>query len=196
MKNLLKAPVCALAGLSLMAGAVAPVVAMADVTGNTGQTQVTLEASADLSNLTITVPTDLVLVADGAGDIIGPKDSGAYDIVNGSVYGVHVSNIKTTALNGTNIVADASASDAKDSISVDMTFTGGTKAPGAAIKMSDTLTGKTNPGIDLGYKGIEGEKNKASATFTGKAKNLSKDYTSGQKVATIDYTFAVGNTNA
>lgn len=75
-------------------------------------------------------------------------------------------------------------------------FAGGTKAPGAAIKMSDTLTGKANPGIDLGYKGIEGEKNKASATFTGKAKNLSKDYTSGQKVATIDYTFAVGNTNA
>lgn len=176
-----------------MAGAVAPIAAVAD-TSKTASTEVTLQASAELSKLSIAVPTDLVLVVDGAGDIVGPKD-GAYQIDNGSVYGVHVAKIQTTAAGGTNIVADASASDAKDAVSVDMTFTGGTKAPGAAIKLSDTLnTGKANPGIDLGYEGVEGSKDVASATFTGKAKNLTKDYTQGQKIATVNYAFAVGNT--
>ena len=118
--------------------AMAPATALADQTG-TGQTDVYVqindserggtEYDSDTSpyynpdedgdglgdNLAFTVPVEIDFVADSHGVLTGPSAEATY-IENESAFAIHGSSLDVDAVNGWNIVADASAASAANSI--------------------------------------------------------------------------------
>ena len=78
--------------------------------GLTGSTDVTVSTLADQTQLKFSVPTEYPFAADSAGVLTGPSNE-ASQIVNLSIFPIHVTNIAVAEQNGWNIVADAVAAD-------------------------------------------------------------------------------------
>lgn len=187
----------AVAGLiegGLMLGAAAPAFAleasstpgtMSNGTGNTASTDVYLQADTDKLIVADTTQINMIVQADGT--LTGPSTA---NIKNGSAFTIRVKNIKATAKNGFALEQTAAAND-----SVSMNITPRTDKA-TAVNLASCLDGGLNVSDGnwtLTKKGTEAD---TIHLFTGGTmSNITKDLSANQQFATIDWTFAPGNTN-
>lgn len=176
----------------LMLGAAAPAFAleasstagtMSDGSSNTATTDVYLQANSD--KLIVAAPTQINMVVQADGTLTGPS-AAATQLVNGSVFGVHVKNIKATAENGFALEQTAAAND-----SVSMNITPGN---GTAVNLASCLDGgKTIAGSDWNLTKKDTPGATINLTTGGTMSNITKDLSANQQFGTIDWTFAAGN---
>ena len=158
----------------------APASAMAAEGPTTKSTPVTLVG--DSSNLTVTVPTVIPFVMTADGVLTSSAD--AMKIVNGSNFGINVSDVAVEAQDPFTIVADASVSDADNA--VDFQF-----------GVEDAKIDAATPSVKAGKynMGPAGAANALTIVAEGNAKNVKADLSDAQQVASITWTFAAGNVN-
>lgn len=176
----------------LMLGAAAPAFAleasstpgaMSDGSSNTATTDVYLQANSD--KLIVAAPTQINMVVQADGTLTGPS-AAATQLVNGSVFGVHVKNIKATAENGFALEQTAAAND-----SVSMNITPGS---GTAVNLASCLDGgKTIAGSDWNLAKKDTPGATINLTTGGTMSHITKDLSANQQFGTINWTFAAGN---
>ena len=179
----------AVAGLiagGLMLGA-APTFALASpevgLIGSHAFTNVYLQA--DSNKLIVSAPTQINMIVQADGTLTGPS-AAATQLQNGSVFGVHVKNIKATAENSFALEETAATSD-----SVSMNIT---PANGTAVNLASCLNGGkdvADSDWNLTKKGTDGAT--IDLTTGGTLSNVTKDLSTNQQFGTIDWTFAAGN---
>lgn len=179
----------AVAGLiagGLMLGA-APTFALAapevGLIGSHASTNVYLQA--DSNKLIVSAPTQINMIVQADGTLTGPS-AAATQLQNGSVFGVHVKNIKATAENSFALEETAATSD-----SVSMNIT---PANGTAVNLASCLNGGkdvADSDWNLTKKGTDGAT--IDLTTGGTLSNVTKDLSTNQQFGTIDWTFAAGN---
>ena len=192
IKNRAAAVAC---GLALAATVFAPVTAFAaDNTtavnsDNTGSTDVTvISQKSDEGGLTgedqlaFEVPTKIAFAAKADGTLVGPSAS-ATQIVNKSVFGIHVTNIAVTAADGWNYVADASTATQDNAISFTLNNVN------AAVKGDVSSETAWN----MAYAGSQDASDSIAVATTGKVARVTNDLKTEQKAATITWTLAAGN---
>ena len=172
-------------GLALATTALAPAAAFA--AGNTGTTEVTIEAQKDAQGndqLAFEVPTKIPFAAKADGTLVGPKPEKT-KIVNKSVFPIHVTGMSTSAENtGWNLVADASKASASETNALSFELNGVSAATPANLS--------ANASWNMGYAGSG--KDSVAITSTGKVAHVTKDLSSAQKAATVTWTLAAGAT--
>lgn len=158
----------------------APIMGTVDASTPTSQT-ITLVYEIDDSNLTVTVPT-VIPFTMGADGVLTSASSGALQIVNGSNFAIHVSDVDVAQQSPFNIVADA-AQAAEDN-AVDFQF-----------GVDSALIDAANPTAKAGSYNLA-PTGDAGATLTlkaqGDAKNVKRDLSVETKLADITWTFTVG----
>ena len=176
----------------LMMGAAAPAFAldastvdgtMSNGSNNTASTAVYLQADTD--KLIVKAPTQINMLVQADGSLTGPS-AAATQLENGSAFGIHVSNIKTTAQNG---FALESSATANDSVSLDLK-----PGSGTAVNAASCLSGKAITGTadwNMTKAGTDGKT--IDLGTSGKLSNITKDLAANQQFAQIDWTFAAGN---
>lgn len=173
-----KATASVMATAMLAAAIASPLAAFAAPT-----TQVTLEA--DDSNLTVTVPTVIPFMM-GADGVLTSASADTLQIVNGSNFGIHVSDVAVDVETPFTLVADAGA--ATEDNAVDFQF-------GVDGDLIDAAAPTLVAGsYDLMPTGAAG------ATLTlkaeGNAKNVSEDISTSETLANIRWSFAAGYAQA
>lgn len=142
---------------------------------------ITLVYEIDDSNLTVTVPT-VIPFTMGADGVLTSASSGALQIVNGSNFAIHVSDVDVAQQSPFNIVADAA--QASEDNAVDFQF-----------GVEDHLIDAANPTAKAGSYDLA-PTGDAGATLTlkaqGDAKNVKEDLSVETKLADIRWTFTVG----
>lgn len=187
IKNRAVAVAC---GLALATTALAPAAAFAagDATtvtsGNTGTTEVTVEAQKDAQGkdqLAFEVPTVIPFAAKADGTLVGPSKE-TTEIVNLSVFPIHVTGMSTSAKGtGWSLVADASKSASENSLSFELN--------GVSAATSADLSKDAD--WNMGYAGSG--KDSVAIASTGKVSHVTKDLSSAQKAATVTWTLAAGS---
>lgn len=152
--------------------------------GLTGSTDVTVSTLADQTQLKFSVPTEYPFAADSAGVLTGPSDE-ASQIVNLSIFPIHVTNIAVTEQNGWNIVADAAAADTTNN--AQFTLNNKTTATTAAAKAGVDVSSDAN--YDMSYAGSATDK----VTVTTSDAKVTKDLTAKESMAKITWTLAAGS---
>ena len=189
IKNRAVAVAC---GLALATTALAPAAALADNTtlvkdGNTGTTEVTIEAQKDAQGhdqLAFEVPTVISFAAKADGTLVGPSAE-ATKIVNKSVFPIHVTNMSVSTDNTSwNLVDDASKSSEANALSFEIH---GLSAALVAQKCAD-LDGDTY--WNMGYAGSVTDS--VAIDSTGKVANVNLDLSQPQHAATVTWTLAAG----
>lgn len=189
IKNRAVAVAC---GLALATTALAPAAAFAagNTTlvkdGNTGPTDVTVQVQKDqgVDQLAFEVPTVIPFAAKADGTLIGPSKE-TTEIVNKSVFPIHVTKMSTSAVGtGWSLVADASKSTSENSLSFELN--------GVSAATPADLSAKA--AWSMGYAGSG--KDSVAITSTGKVSHVTKDLSSAQKAATITWTLAAGSGSA
>lgn len=192
MKNLAKLKSrCAVvtAGLMVAASLSAPVCAFADQNAGTAQsTDVTIQSVATSGgqttsddNLTFSTPTVIPFSANSKGEMTGPS-AAATQIINKSIFPVHVTKMAVAEQDPFHIVDDVTASTGAN----DVQFTiHGAKAAASVDLSADAAwnmgyAGSTTDHIDLD-------------TSNAKIARVTADLSSPQKAATITWTLASGN---
>lgn len=186
IKNRAVAVAC---GLALATTALAPAAAFAAgnattvTSGNTGTTEVTIEAQKDAQGndqLAFEVPTKIPFAAKADGTLVGPS-ADETKIVNLSVFPIHVTGMSTSAKGtGWSLVADASKSASENSLSFELN---GVSAATPANLSADASW-------NMGYEGSGA--NTVAIASTGKVSHVTKDLSSAQKAATVTWTLAAG----
>lgn len=180
---------CALGTLSALLAPVSAFAATAtEVTGNAGQTEVTVKAAE--GNIVFEVPTVIPFAAGGDGSLIVPEDE-TIQIVNKSIFGISVTNMKVKAEANWNLVSDATDSDVDNSIDFQI---------GPSLNMKDASAAATEKGTSLKSDaswnmGYEGSGNNILAlSAAGNVAHVVEDLSAenGSKVATITWTVAAG----
>lgn len=151
-----------------------------------GQAQTGVYLQADNTKLIASVPTQINVQVNGDGSFITPSAS-ATEIQNGSIFGIHVSKIQTTAMNDFALVDDASSADENDAIEFNVTPDSGT-----AITLANTVSGLSNLGLDWNMDKKDGSHDSIALTTDGAINNVTKDLGSSQQFAQINWTFAAG----
>ena len=152
---------------------------------NAGTTQVTVEADPS-SVIEYDVPTELPFYVAADGTLTGPTPS-ACQIVNKSVFGIHVTNVSVTPADGWNIVSSAEVGSGINSI--DFQF--------GPIKQIDALSAinqvdvSSDASFNMGYAGSG--KETVSINSGGDVARLTHDITKPVPVATISWTVAAGS---
>ena len=158
--------------------------------GNTGTTDVTVVTNADQTQLKFSVPTEYPFAADSAGVLTGPSDE-ASQIVNLSIFPIHVTGIDVAEQNGWNVVADVAAADTTNNAQ----FTLNNKT--TATKASDAkghVDVSNDANYDMSYAGSATDKVTVTTT-DGKVSKVTKDLTAKDKLAQITWTLAAGSSN-
>lgn len=180
---------CALGTLSAL---LAPVSAFAatttEVTGNAGQTEVTVKAAE--GNIVFEVPTVIPFAAGGDGTLIAPENE-YLQIKNKSIFDIHVTNMKVAQEEPWNIVDDASNSQESNAIDFQI-------GPNADMKKAsnasqeDGINLANNANWDMGYLGSGNETLQLSAS--GHIADVTEDLSAegGSKVAVITWTVEAG----
>lgn len=189
VKNKLAAVVCGLA----LAGTVAmPVAALADqetvsniTSPNTGTTEVTIQAaksSDGKDQLSFSVPTVIPFAVTAKdGTLVGP-DASATQIVNKSVFPIHVTKMAVAEQSPFHVVSDTSHSTTEN----DIQFTiHGAKAA-ADVDLSKDVS------WDMEYAASSDKNHINLDTTNGKVARVTADLSKAQKVATITWTLAAG----
>lgn len=178
----------ALLAASLLAGvAFAPATQAFAADTVDGQASTGVYLQADSTKLVASVPTQINVQVNGDGSFITPSSS-ATKIQNGSIFGIHVSKIQTTAMNDFNLVADASSADENNAIEFNVTPDSGTP-----VTLADTTSGLSTSGSDWNMDKQGGSHDSIALTTDGSIKNVTKDLSSSQQFAQISWTFAAGN---
>ncbi len=152
---------------------------------NAGTTQVTVEADPS-SVIEYDVPTELPFYVAADGTLTGPTPS-ACQIVNKSVFGIHVTEVSVTPADGWNIVSSAEVGSGINSI--DFQF--------GPIKQIDALSAinqvdvSSDASFNMGYAGSG--KETVSINSSGDVARLTHDITKPIPVATISWTIAAGS---
>lgn len=152
-------------------------------TGNTVSTAVYLQADSD--KLLVKAPTQINMLVQADGTLTGPS-ADATTIENGSVFGIHVSNIKTEGVSGFALDNQTSKSG-----NVDLNITPNGKT---AVNAGSCLSGKAiTAGTDwnMAKTGTDGATIKLGTS--GSVSNITTDLAKGQQFGTINWTFAAGN---
>lgn len=175
-------------GLALAATTLAPVAAFAAgnavTSGNTGSTEVTIQAEKDTQGkdqLNFEVPTVIPFAAKADGTLVGPSAE-ATKITNKSVFPIHVTGMSAST-EGTNwkLVADASKSSDANALSFELN--------GVSAAHPDNLSGKAS--WDMGYAGSATDS--VAVASTGRVANVNLNLSSAQKAATVTWTLAAGS---
>lgn len=152
---------------------------------NAGTTQVTVEADPS-SVIEYDVPTELPFYVAADGTLTGPTPS-ACQIVNKSVFGIHVTEVSVTPADGWNIVSSAEVGSGINSI--DFQF--------GPIKQIDALSAinqvdvSSDASFNMGYAGSG--KETVGIDSGGDVARLTHDITKPIPVATISWTVAAGS---
>lgn len=152
---------------------------------NAGTTQVTVEADPS-SVIEYDVPTELPFYVAADGTLTGPTPS-ACQIVNKSVFGIHVTEVSVTPADGWNIASSAEVGSGINSI--DFQF--------GPIKQIDALSAinqvdvSSDASFNMGYAGSG--KETVSIDSSGDVARLTHDITKPIPVVTISWTVAAGS---
>ena len=151
-----------------------------------GQAQTGVYLQADDGKLVASVPTQIDVKVNGDGSFITPS-ADATKIQNGSIFGIHVANIQTTAMNDFTLVDDAAGALEDDAIEFNVT-----PDSGAAVSLADTTSGLDLSGTDWNLDKMGGDHDAISLTTDGAINNITKDLSASQQFAQINWTFAAG----
>lgn len=185
IKNRTIAVVC---GLALAATALAPAAAFADPTiGNTGHTDVTIQVekkggtSGKEDQLAFNVPTVIPFAAKADGTLVGPT-AGSAQIVNESVFPIHVTKMAVAQQDPFHIVDDVTTSTGTN----DVQFTvHGAKAAASVNLLADTTW-------NMGYADTATDHIDLDTT-NAKIARVTANLSTPQKAATITWTLAAGS---
>lgn len=141
---------------------------------------------ADDSNLVITVPTaiDFVMAPDGT---LTAADT---QIVNGSNFAIHVSDVAVAKAGNYNLVADAASATEDNAVQFSFGVEG---AQITAHNANKAMLTKTK--YDMGPK-ADDTSDTLTIKASGKAKNIKENISTEQTVANITWTFGVGQAKA
>lgn len=171
----------ALVAAAALAAASAP---PASAASNTGTTEVTVQADPD-ALLAFRVPTLIPFYAAADGTLTGPTPE-ATQIVNESVFGIHVVEAQVSAASPWTIASDAAAGSAENMM--DFQFGPSTQLDAAAaLSGSDT---SADPSFNMGYQGSGSEA--VSISTSGDVARVTVDLSTPQQTATIAWTVAPG----
>ena len=209
IKNRTIAVVC---GLALAATALAPAAAFATLppnktveNSNSGTTDVTIQVDkggqgGQEDQLAFEVPTVIPFAAKADGTLVGPSKD-ATKIVNKSVFDIHVTGMSVNAVDGWNLVGDASQSSETNALSFELSAD--PAADPAAESFAESFAGAVSAATprdlsndthwNMSYAGAASSKDKVAIASKGKVANVTKDLHSAQKAATITWTLAAGS---
>lgn len=152
---------------------------------NAGTTQVTVEADPS-SVIEYDVPTELPFYVAADGTLTGPTPS-ACQIVNKSVFGIHVTEVSVTSSGNWNITSDATKGEGQNIID----FQFGPKKQVDAFAAMSRVDVSSDGSFNMGYKGSGSEV--VSIDSSGNVARLTHDITKPIPVATISWTVAAGS---
>ena len=152
---------------------------------NAGTTQVTVEADPS-SVIEYDVPTELPFYVAADGTLTGPTPS-ACQIVNKSVFGIHVTEVSVTKADGWNLATSAQSGSMINSID----FQFGPKKQIDAFAAMEIVDVSNDASFNMGYKGSG--KEAVSIDSSGDVARLTHDITKPIPVATISWTVAAGS---
>lgn len=152
---------------------------------NAGTTQVTVEADPS-SVIEYDVPTELPFYVAADGTLTGPTSS-ACQIVNKSVFGIHVTEVSVTSSGNWNITSDATKGEGQNIID----FQFGPKKQVDAFAAMSRVDVSSDASFNMGYKGSGSEV--VSIDSSGNVARLTHDITKPIPVATISWTVAAGS---
>lgn len=152
---------------------------------NAGTTQVTVEADPS-SVIEYDVPTELPFYVAADGTLTGPTPS-ACQIVNKSVFGIHVTEVSATSSGNWNITSDATKGEGQNIID----FQFGPKKQVDAFAAMSRVDVSSDASFNMGYKGSGSEV--VSIDSSGNVARLTHDITKPIPVATISWTVAAGS---
>lgn len=152
---------------------------------NAGTTQVTVEADPS-SVIEYDVPTELPFYVAADGTLTGPTPS-ACQIVNKSVFGIHVTEVSVTSSGNWNITSDATKGEGQNIID----FQFGPKKQVDAFAAMSRVDVSSDASFNMGYKGSGSEV--VSIDSSGNVARLTHDITKPIPVATISWTVATGS---
>lgn len=152
---------------------------------NAGTTQVTVEADPS-SVIEYDVPTELPFYVAADGTLTGPTPS-ACQIVNKSVFGIHVTEVSVTSSGNWNITSDATKGEGQNIID----FQFGPKKQVDAFAAMSRVDVSSDASFNMGYKGSGSEV--VSIDSSGNVARLTHDITKPIPVATISWTVAAGS---
>lgn len=152
---------------------------------NAGTTQVTVEADPS-SVIEYDVPTELPFYVAADGTLTGPTPS-ACQIVNKSVFGIHVTEVSVTSSGNWNITSDATKGEGQNIID----FQFGPKKQVDAFEAMSRVDVSSDASFNMGYKGSGSEV--VSIDSSGDVARLTHDITKPIPVATISWTVAAGS---
>lgn len=172
----------AMAAAMLATAVAGPVSAFAAPT--TKSTEVKVHATDE--NLTVTVPTaiDFLMAADGT---LTASDT---QIVNGSNFAIHVSDVAVAKAGNYNLVADADKATEDNAVQFSFGVDG---AQITAHNASKSML--TQSKYDMGPK-ADDTSDTLTIKASGKAKNIKENISTEQTVANITWTFGVGQAKA
>lgn len=172
----------AMAAAVLATAVASPVSAFA--AGTAKSTDVKMHA--DDSNLVITVPTaiDFVMAPDGT---LTAADT---QIVNGSNFAIHVSDVAVAKAGNYTLVADAASATEDNAVQFSFGVEG---AQITAHNANKSMLTKSK--YDMGPK-ADDTSDTLTIKASGKAKNIKENISTEQTVANITWTFGVGKAKA
>ena len=177
------------AGLAIAATLAAPMAAMADQNaGTTQSTEVTIQSVATSDgqtssdeNLTFSTPTVIPFSANAKGEMTGPS-AASTQIINKSVFPVHVTKMAVAAQDPFHIVDDVTTSTGTN----DVQFTVHGAKAAADVDLS------ANTAWNMGYAGSDTDHIDLD-TSDAKIARVTANLKDAQKAATITWTLASGN---
>lgn len=182
-----KAGVLACAAAMSMTMAV-PAFAADNVAGNTGTTEVTVKTDPATTQVTWEAPTQIAFSAAADGTLAGPS-ADAVQIVNKSVFPIHVTNVAAQQTSPFNLVADVSTGDEANAIQFSLK-TGATNVAAAAGMDTSSIAD-----FDMGYAGSGTDALSVEAN-AGKVARTTVDLSTPQQAATVTWTVAAGSHTA
>lgn len=177
MKMMVSAAACA--GALVLAGAP---MALGDEDPST--TEVTVAADPD-ETLSFRAPVSIPFEAMPDGTLTGPSPEST-QIVNESIFGIHVTKAKVAADSNWEIVQDATASDADNAID----FQFGPEKEIDAWSAIGTVDISADTSFNMGHAGTDTAA--VSVDSQGNVANVKLDLTEPVPVATISWTVAAG----
>lgn len=172
-------------GAVACAGALSLMCLSTSAWANAGTTQVTVEADPS-SVIEYDVPTELPFYVAADGTLTGPTPS-ACQIVNKSVFGIHVTEVSVTSSGNWNITSDATKGEGQNIID----FQFGPKKQVDAFAAMSRVDVSSDASFNMGYKGSGSEV--VSIDSSGNVARLTHDIAKPIPVATISWTVAAGS---
>lgn len=158
-----------------------------EIEGNSGQTQVTVQA--DDSNIVFQVPTVIAFSANADGTLTGPTASST-TIKNLSVFGIHVTNMLVEQESPWTLTSNAATASQDNSIEFRVGPSADMRDAFAASQVGG-IDLSTNEAWDMGYKGSGSDV--IELTSEGAISHATQALSdTGSKVATITWTVEPG----